>query len=134
MTEDTNSNAGGSVEGEEGGGGGGSAKGYEESGILGWWPSYRKSNLEGEGEGTTNGQRNGKKEAVEVGEDPMLAWAWGRRVRLVRVKSNRKENEVIPKGGVSAGVDFVEMGGWECDTRVLGLRWYSEQVSSRTPT
>ncbi|GAA5871684.1 hypothetical protein JCM16303_000830 [Sporobolomyces ruberrimus] len=128
MTEDTNSNAGGSVEGEEGGGGGGSAKGYEESGILGWWPSYRKSNLEGEGEGTTNGQRNGKKDVVEAGEDPMLAWAWGRRVRLVRVKSNRKENEVIPKGGVSAGVDFVEMGEWECDTRVLGLRWYSEQV------
>jgi hypothetical protein len=66
---------------------------------------------------------------VEVGEDPLLAWAWGKRVRLVRVQSNRKENEVIPKGGVTAGVDFAQIGEWDCDSRVLALRWYSEKVS-----
>ncbi|GAA5903683.1 CORVET complex membrane-binding subunit VPS8 [Sporobolomyces salmoneus] len=118
-SDETESNA----EGSETGGSAG--KGYEESGILGWWPSYRRSTLEGEPE--VNGRGDGKKE-VEVGEDPMLAWAWGKRVRLVRVKSNRKENEVLPKSGMTAGVDFVEMGQWDCDSRVLGLRWYSETV------
>ncbi|GAA6005757.1 hypothetical protein JCM11491_003997 [Sporobolomyces phaffii] len=117
---ETGSNGGSAQEGEAEAGGA-SSKGYEESGVLGWWPSCRRAALEGEEEA-------GPDASGEAGHDPMLAWAWGRRVRLVRVKSNRKDNEVVPKTGVAPGVEFVDAGEWDCDSRVLGLRWYSEQV------
>lgn len=121
--DETSLNGNGGSDTGEGG------KGYEESGVLGWWPSYRRTNEE-EPEAESGDSMNGKKEiGGEVGEDPMLAWAWGRKVRLVRVKSSRKENEVLTKATV-AGVEFSEMGSWECDSRVLALKWYSESVSS----
>ncbi|GAA5929442.1 CORVET complex membrane-binding subunit VPS8 [Sporobolomyces koalae] len=103
----------------------GSAREYADSGVLGWWPSCSKISSENpEPERNANG-----KNELEVGQDPMLAWAWGSRVRLVKVKSNKKENEVVStKAGLAAGVDFDALGEWECDSRVLGLKWYSEKV------
>ncbi|GEM07801.1 late endosometo vacuole transport-related protein [Rhodotorula toruloides] len=58
-------------------------RGYAVTGVLAWWPSARRTKSEGEGKEAS--QTKAEKADAEVGEDPVLAWAWGARVRLVRV-------------------------------------------------
>lgn len=94
---------------------------YSRNGVLAWYPSVVP--VEGGGSiGATSG---------EEGEDPVLAFAWGRKVRWVRV--GREAVEELKKGEKEGtkvlDVVFREVDGWTCDSPVLGLQWYSERVS-----
>ncbi|GAA6032432.1 hypothetical protein JCM8097_008172 [Rhodosporidiobolus ruineniae] len=106
-------------------------RGYAISGVVGWWPSARRA--QGEEEKQADGrEQKGKKEAEEPGEDPVLAWAWGRRVGFLRVKTVVKASSAVGGRGKAPppvlGVEFEEQEGFSCDQPVLGLRWYSEHV------
>ncbi|GAA5896988.1 hypothetical protein JCM5296_002675 [Sporobolomyces johnsonii] len=108
--------------------GDGDGRGFATAGVLGWWPSVRRVEPDQEAPGAGAGEKE-KREQEEPGEDPMLAWAWGRRVRLVRVRGARRASGAVSaKVAAAGGVEFEEMVGWSCDGTVLGLRWYSERV------
>lgn len=96
---------------------------YSRNGVLAWYPSVSPSG------GTPNPEVVGKG-VREPGEDPVLAFAWGRTVRLVKVR--REAAGELKKGEKEAvkilEMEFVEMLGWECEGIVLGLQWYSERV------
>ncbi|GAA5837898.1 hypothetical protein JCM11251_004692 [Rhodosporidiobolus azoricus] len=102
-------------------------RGFAVSGVVGWWPSAKKA---GEEANEKEGGAKGKKVEEEQGEDPVLAWAWGRRVGLLRV-----QGWAPPRAGpggkaapASVGVEFEELEGWTCDRPVLALRWYNERI------
>ncbi|BGP48823.1 hypothetical protein JCM10450v2_004699 [Rhodotorula kratochvilovae] len=115
----------------------GDERGHATRGVLGWWPSARRVTDESSPLPSGLGADE-KKEADEPGEDPLLAWAWGRRVRIVRVKGAKGGAPPPPRrtpvGALKppppppASVDFEEMDGWDCESPVLGLRWYNERV------
>jgi hypothetical protein len=92
---------------------------YSRNGLLSWWPSIAK-------EGSEKGASIGRGAVVE-GEDPVLAFAWGRKVRLVRVKKDKRGGE--KDGAKGMDVEFAEVQGWACEAPVLGLRWYNQRVS-----
>ncbi|GAA5921472.1 hypothetical protein JCM1841_005473 [Sporobolomyces salmonicolor] len=101
--------------------------GFATAGVLGWWPSVRSAEPEQEGQVAAAGEKEKKEQ--EPGEDPMLAWGWGRKVKLVRVRGARRGGGAVSaKVAAAGGVEFEEMDGWSCDGTVLGLRWYSERV------
>ncbi|GAA5991637.1 hypothetical protein JCM11641_000205 [Rhodosporidiobolus odoratus] len=108
------------------------SRGYATTGVLGWWPSSRRMGDASEQADKRDEVGKGRKGQEEAGEDPMLAWAWGRRVGLVRVREDLPGKAMAGRAGGKAapllGVDFEEMQGWSCDQPVLGLRWYSEKV------
>lgn len=92
---------------------------YSTSGVLSWWPSMTR-----DGAAPPKAASSGKERlAADNGEDPWLAFAWGRRVRLVRVKQGAKSADQ------GLDVDFAEERSFESEHRVLGLRWYSARVS-----
>lgn len=95
---------------------GGTGAEYSRNGVLSWWPSVVR-------EGVVPTPKEKEKGAVQVGEDPVLAFAWGRRIRLVRLSKGVKSAD---KG---VDVEFAEGEGWVCDHQVLGLRWYNSRVS-----
>ncbi|BGP00097.1 putative Late endosome to vacuole transport-related protein [Rhodotorula toruloides ATCC 204091] len=109
-------------------------RGYAVTGVLAWWPSARRSKSDGEEKEV--GQTKKEKADAEAGEDPVLAWAWGARVRLVRVRGAVGAPQPPRRPGVSAlkpapppaEVRFEELEGWTCDGPVLALRWYNERV------
>lgn len=95
---------------------------YDRSGVLAWFPSTSME-LGAKGGGA----------ASEQGEDPRLAFAWGRSVRLVRVglaEQSGKKGDTEVKAADGRDVDFIEEEGWSCDTPVLGLQWYNLRVST----
>lgn len=96
---------------------GGTGSEYSRNGVLSWWPSVAKDGA------ASVVSKDREKGAAEPGEDPMLAFAWGRRVRLVRLRKDAKSADK------AVDVGFVEEEGWVCDHVVLGLRWYSSRVS-----
>ncbi|BGP16798.1 hypothetical protein JCM10213_002192 [Rhodosporidiobolus nylandii] len=100
-------------------------RGYALTGVMGWWPSARRM-----GDGVSEGKEMRGKKGEEPGEDPLLAWAWGRRVGLVGVRGTVPPSSQV--GGKAApaplGVEFEELEGWSCDSPVLALRWYTEKV------
>ena len=103
---------------------------YARNGVLAWFPSIAPSAETR----VTNGTA-AKGAAIESGEDPLLAFAWGRTVRLVKM---RRESAIEPKTGEKEPVkvlelEFVEVEGWDADGLVLGLQWYSERVSPARP-
>ncbi|GJN91064.1 hypothetical protein Rhopal_004079-T1 [Rhodotorula paludigena] len=114
-------------------------RGWASQGVVAWWPSARKASDDAAASGAA---QDGKKDAAAgeeaQGEDPILAWSWGRRVRLVRVRGAKGGLAPLPKrnpvGALKplppppASVDFEEIEGWNCDTAVLALRWYNERV------
>lgn len=103
-------------------------RGYATSGVVGWWPSARATGETGTEEEKREGGSK-KKGEEKPGEDPLLAWAWGRRVGIVRVKGLGQPK--TPAGGKAVkpvGVEFEELEGWSCEGAVLGLRWYNERV------
>ncbi|KAK4700735.1 vacuolar protein sorting-associated protein 8, partial [Phenoliferia sp. Uapishka_3] len=94
---------------------------YSRNGVLAWYPSVPIS---------SEVSVVGGKPVTEVGEDPLLAFAWGRVVRLVKM---RRESSKDPAKGEKEPVkimelEFVEVEGWESDGSVLGLQWYSERI------
>lgn len=92
---------------------------FATSGVLSWWPSATK-----EGSHLTEVSSSGKERLQMVsGDDPWLAFAFGRRVRLLRV---RHGGQTAEKG---SDADFAEEGSFESEQTVLGLRWHSARVS-----
>ncbi|GAA5893311.1 hypothetical protein JCM6882_008001 [Rhodosporidiobolus microsporus] len=109
-------------------------RGFAVSGVVGWWPSAKRvADDEGEAEKQKrDGGGKGKKGEEEPGEDPVLAWAWGRRVGFLRVRG-LGASKAGGAGGKAAmpppvGVEFEEVEGWTCDGPVLALRWYNERI------
>ncbi|KDE07693.1 hypothetical protein MVLG_02152 [Microbotryum lychnidis-dioicae p1A1 Lamole] len=92
---------------------------YANSGVLSWWPSMDK-----DAGPVTNGTPKPKDLPAE-GQDPLLAFAWGKRIRLVGV---RKEVQDNADGSLSTGIQFVENEGWICDGPVVGIQWYSQRI------
>lgn len=75
-------------------------------GTIAWFPSFA---AESETE-------------AAVGEDPLLAFSWGKKVRFVRLaKDESKEGK--------GGINFIELKGFDCDSKVSGIQWYSNRVS-----
>ncbi|GAA5820930.1 hypothetical protein JCM3770_002634 [Rhodotorula araucariae] len=119
----------------------GDERGHATRGVLGWWPSARRAVDEpatSRDGGGPDAEERKKEAGAEAGEDPLLAWAWGRRVRIVRVKGAKGGAPPPPRrtpvGALKplppspASVDFEEMDGWDCESPVLGLRWYNDRV------
>ncbi|GAA6008834.1 hypothetical protein JCM10207_001741 [Rhodosporidiobolus poonsookiae] len=106
------------------------ARGWATSGSVGWWPSARRAGAGAETD--KDGEAKKSREHEEPGEDPVLAWAWGKRVGLVRVRGTgrapKPQNRLAAKVAPVEGVEFEEMEGWTCESAVLGLRWYNERV------
>ncbi|SCV69958.1 BQ2448_1352 [Microbotryum intermedium] len=92
---------------------------YASSGVLCWWPS-----MDTDSGPVANGKAKPKDLPLE-GEDPLLAFAWGKNIRLVVVRKEVQENA---DGTLSTGITFVESEGWTCDQPVVGIRWYSQRV------
>ncbi|BGP08713.1 hypothetical protein JCM10049v2_004562 [Rhodotorula toruloides] len=109
-------------------------RGYAVTGVLAWWPSARRTKSEDGGK--EGGQARQEKADAEAGEDPVLAWAWGARVRLVRVRGavgappppRRPSVSALKPPPPPAEVRFEEIEGWTCDGPVLALRWYNDRV------
>ncbi|KPV77801.1 uncharacterized protein RHOBADRAFT_33991 [Rhodotorula graminis WP1] len=103
----------------DGDGDGDEARGYAARGVLAWWPSARRAGTDAaaQDEGREQVDVERKREAEEPGEDPLLVWAWGRRVHLVR-----------PLPPPPESVDFEQMDGWVCDAPVVALKWYNERI------
>ena len=55
----------------------------------------------------------------EAIRSPVLAFGWGRRLRLVRVQAAASVTDVV---------DFVELPSIELDDKVLAIGWYNEKV------
>lgn len=91
---------------------------YSRNAVLAWYPSVA---IEGSGGAT----------GIEVeGADPLLAFAWGRRVRLVKAGSARTAvNDGEKATPPALDVEFVDLEGWVCDAPVLGLQWFNQRVS-----
>ena len=85
------------------------------TGVLAWYPSFPAE---------SSPQSNGSSEKNEAGDDPLLIFSWGKRVRLVRVQRSLRKTE--EKG---SDVEFVETKGWTCDSPVLAIQWYNAKVS-----
>lgn len=111
-------------------------RGYAATGVLAWWPSVRRAKDDGGEKEPDRPAAKEEKADTEAGEDPVLAWAWGARVRLVRVRGAVGAPPPPRRPGVAAlkpppppaQVDFEELEGWTCDGPVLALRWYNERV------
>lgn len=115
-------------------------RGYAARGVLAWWPSARRPRTD-PAASPEQADAERRKEPEDPGEDPLLVWAWGRRVHLVRVKG-AKGGAPPPAKRTPAGalkplppppesVDFEKMDGWVCDAPVVALKWYNEHVRPR---
>ncbi|GAA5899138.1 hypothetical protein JCM8208_003013 [Rhodotorula glutinis] len=115
-------------------------RGYAARGVLAWWPSARRAGTDpaGQSEGKEQADVERRREPEEPGEDPLLVWAWGRQVHLVRVKGAKggapPPAKRTPTGALKPlppppeSVDFEPMDGWVCDAPVVALKWYNEHV------
>lgn len=120
-------------------------KGEERTGgVLAWFPSDILF-----GSSTSKKTSGEMKEDIE-GEDPILAFSWGKQIRLVRVgreKEKEKGIEVnLEKNGKLSStsgestpvkkvleLEFEELESWNCDEEVLGLQWYNQRVCLLPP-
>ncbi|KAM0789534.1 hypothetical protein ACM66B_000349 [Microbotryomycetes sp. NB124-2] len=85
---------------------------FAQMGVLTWLPSVARE--------TDAAGRGGEEKLVPPGDDPLLAFAWGRRVRIVRVGRVASQQQ-----NASADVSFTEEAELVCDRDVLALKWYS---------
>ncbi|KAM0745686.1 hypothetical protein T439DRAFT_307526 [Meredithblackwellia eburnea MCA 4105] len=98
----------------------------EGEGGSAWWPSSSSGLVVG-GEAKSGID---EKEKEAQGTDPVLAFAWGRKVRFVAV---RRRTGVGAEEGAGAkmggGIEFVEESGMlELERSVKGLQWYNERI------
>lgn len=93
-------------------------KGEDEvrSGVLAWYPSVV---IDIPSKGQMNDSES--KKGDEIGEDPILAFAWNRQLRLVRVKREDRAKGVVD-------IEFDEMEGWTSDQTIVGIQWYTQKV------
>ncbi|GAA5987728.1 hypothetical protein JCM10908_007185 [Rhodotorula pacifica] len=112
-------------------------RGYALSGVLAWWPSATKKSDNSEEGKQPNGNAD-KKAAPAVGEDPLLAWAWGKTIRLARVRSKAGEAPPVPVRRSApnplkpppppTGIEVETVGEILSDGPILALRWYNERI------
>ncbi|GAA5874500.1 hypothetical protein JCM3774_005737 [Rhodotorula dairenensis] len=112
-------------------------RGYAVTGVLAWWPSGARKRDGDEGRPPASG--GGDKKAAPVpGDDPLLAWAWGRKLRIARVRSKAGDATPLPVRRTApnplkpppppVGIEVEVVGEIDNDEPVLALRWYNERV------
>lgn len=125
-------------------------EGGEEAGRTGaaaWRVSSQAGRVDHQDRGSSSSRSSGeattgRSGGIEMGrDDPVLAWCWGRVVRLLRVvvaiggaesRSKQPHGPTKNQGDdKEQHVQFVEEGRWECPLgAVLGLEWLGTHVSS----
>lgn len=116
-------------------------RGYATTGVLAWWPSVAKK-TDGEVEGKHADDVRADKKATSappLGQDPLLAWAWGKHIRLARIRSKTGEARPLPVRRTApnplkpppppVGIEVETVGEIVSDAPVLAVRWYNERVS-----
>ncbi|KAK4054695.1 hypothetical protein OIO90_003507 [Microbotryomycetes sp. JL221] len=94
-----------------------SGRDFATSGFLAWCPSLAR-----EDQASTFKTDEEAEQPTPPGEDPVLAFAWERTVRFVRVAKG------MPQAGVATEVSFVETSSITCDETILALRWYTSKI------
>lgn len=112
-------------------------RGFAITGVLAWWPSGSKKS-DGEA-GKQSSDPNDRKAVPVLGEDPLLAWAWGKKLRIARIRSKAGEATPLPVRRSTPnplkpppppiGIEVENVGEIDCDGPVLAVRWYNERVS-----
>lgn len=88
------------------------------SAVLSWYPSDLPGTVSAEAR------------VGGIGKDPLLAFAWGRRLRLVQVSSEKDALKKVGDKTKALNLEFAEIASWETLESILGLQWYNQRVSS----
>ncbi len=75
--------------------------------------------------------RNALKGAASAGnnQDPVVAYSWGRTIRLLRVQVVPSEGPVDPAAKAPPNrVEFIEGKSWSADSRIHWLDWFGSDV------
>ncbi|KAI8331983.1 Golgi CORVET complex core vacuolar protein 8-domain-containing protein [Choanephora cucurbitarum] len=107
------------------------------SGCLAWLPVLRTGNNEATKETANKGKDK------QPNSDPMLAFAWGNHLFILRVvveqeNKQQPQNSRAPriptppqkpspsKKGLS--LEFVKVGEWKCKEAIVGIQWINRQI------
>ncbi|CEP17473.1 hypothetical protein [Parasitella parasitica] len=108
------------------------------SGCLAWLPSIKL--------GVSSERGGGKNKDLLTASDPMLAFAWGSHLLILRVNVNNsssssKQSNVNGRGprlatsspkpnkkGSANNLEFVKIGEWKCKEAIVNVQWINRQI------